>query len=188
MAKVGSGTIVAALTVAALAGIGVLAWQADAAQHAGTPAATSSARPGPHRGTPPGVAAARKRELALPAASGTGRRVVYALARHRVWLVGANGTVERTYPVVAGTVAPRPGVYDVTGRTAAITGTDGVPIEHVVLFSSSDGTVIGFSAAVDGSLPTPDPAKHTGGIREHLADGAAMWGFAAEHTKVVVVA
>ncbi len=184
MPKVGSGSIVAVLTAAALAAIGVLAWQADAAQHPGTPHPAPSASE--HHGLTPAQEAARKARI-LPAHSGTGRRVVYSPSRRRVWLVAADGTVERTYPVVPGTVSPAPGRYAVTGRTAAITGTDGVPVEHVVLFDVAHGTVIGFSAAVNGSLPSPDPAKRTGGIREHLPDGDAMWRFAAAHTKVTVV-
>lgn len=187
MAKVGSATVVTALTTAALAAIGVLAWQASAAQQrTGTPHTGTTASPGAHHGTSPAEAAARKAG-ALPAASGTGKRVVYSLARHRVWLVDTDGTVARTYVIAPGTVSPAPGTYAVTGRTPTITGTDGVPIEHVVLFTVSKGTVIGFSAAVNGALPTPDAAKHTGGIREHLADGDAMWTFAVKDTKVTVV-
>lgn len=189
MPKVRSGTIVAALTTAALAGVGVLAWQASAAQqHAGAAHPDASATGSGHHGATPAEIAARKaREL--PAGSGTGRRVVYSLARHRVWLVAAGGTVSRTYEVASGTVSPAPGTYPVTtaGRTAATTGTDGTPIEHIVLFTSAQGVVVGFSSADDGAFPTPDPAKKTGGIREHLADGDAMWTFATAGTKVVVV-
>ena len=58
---------------------------------------------------------------------------------------------------------------------APVTGSDGVPIEHVVRFATVDGVSVGFSAAVDGSTPEPDPTKKTGGIRESRADGDAMW-------------
>jgi hypothetical protein len=63
-----------------------------------------------------------------------------------------------------------------------------VPVEHVVRFTSVGGTTIGFSAAIDGSMPTPDPAKRTGGVREKPTDGAVLWQFAVLSTKVVVVA
>ncbi len=112
---------------------------------------------------------------------------MYALARHRVWLVDADGKVDRTYQVAPGTVSPSPGTYTVTMRWNALKGTDGAAIEHVVLFTTVKNTVIGFSAAVDGSMPTPDATRKTGGIREHITDGAAMWQFALKGARVIVV-
>ncbi|WP_030861055.1 hypothetical protein [Streptomyces sp. NRRL S-37] len=177
-----SSAIVAGLTAAALATIGYLGHQA---------AVTAPA--GPHRPAP-GTAAAVQKALrgnghpaALPARSGTGERVVYALGRDRVWLVEESGRVRRTYGVSPSTVDPEPGTYRVTSRSAAVTGSDGVPVEHVVRFASVEGTAIGFSAAVDGSAPRLDPEQRTGGIRETRADGEAMWGFATIGRKVVVV-
>ncbi len=104
-----------------------------------------------------------------------------------MWLVGANEQVTRTYRVVPGAVDPLPGEYTVTSRTERVTGTDGVPIAHVVLFTQVDGVVVGFSAAVDGSLPEGPPKEGTGGVREKPEDGEAMWRFATLGTKVVVV-
>lgn len=60
-------------------------------------------------------------------------------------------------------------------------------IEHVVRFATSGGVIIGFSAAEDGSLPSPDPSQQTGGIRERRSDGSALWELATVGTKVVVV-
>ena len=85
---------------------------------------------------------------------------------------------------------PAPGSYSVTSRSNAVTGSDGVPVEHVVRFATVDGVVVGFSAAVDGSTapaPAPDPKVRTGGIREARADGDAMWTFATIGRTVVVV-
>ncbi|MDI5965117.1 L,D-transpeptidase [Streptomyces sp. SL13] len=187
MAKVSSASIVTALTTAALAAVGVLAWQASAApDHAGSaprPSASAS-----RHSAPPGPSAAQKKALALPAASGTGKRVVYSPGRHRVWLVAADGTVARTYAVAPGTVSPVAGTYKVTGHSALITGSDGVPVNHIVYFAVFQSVSIAFDAASDGSFPTPDPAKRTGAIREHVADAGAMWSFAPVGTKVVVVA
>ncbi|PWI43715.1 hypothetical protein [Streptomyces sp. ICBB 8177] len=183
-----SGTIVTALTTAALAAIGVLAWQASAAPdhtggtHAGAaPSPSASGAPGKRHGGPPPA-------TALPAESGQGKRVVYALGRKRVWLVDVNGTADRTFTVVPGSVSPDPGTYTVTSRTSTpIIGSDGVPVEHVVRFARVDGTTIGFSEAVNGSLPTPQTGKKAGGVRELPADGDAMWQFALNGTKVIVV-
>ncbi|BFO14553.1 hypothetical protein SHKM778_09410 [Streptomyces sp. KM77-8] len=112
---------------------------------------------------------------------------MYALDKDRVWLVGENGTVRRTFGVSPSTVDPRPGTYRVTSRSGSVTGSDGVQIEHVVRFASAEGTTIGFSAAVDGSAPQLDPEERTGGIRETRADGKAMWKFATIGRPVVVV-
>ncbi|GAA1882507.1 hypothetical protein [Streptantibioticus ferralitis] len=187
MARIASGTIVTGLTAAALAAIGVLAWQASAApDHTGkshtAPSASAAAQP-----SAAPSAAPSPEPTALPADSGHGKRVVYSLQQHRVWLVSASDQVEHTYNVTPGSVSPGPGTYTVTSRSERVTGTDGVPIEHVVRFAVVRGTTIGFSAAVDGSASTPQTGKKTGGVREQTADGAAMWQFALIGAKVIVV-
>ncbi|MFH9547118.1 hypothetical protein [Streptomyces sp. NPDC017435] len=178
-----SSTFVAGLTSAALAAVAFLTFQASA----NVPAGLAAARRG---GVPAKAAKAsgdRKHPTALPARSGLGERVVYALDGDRVWLVASDGTVERTFGVAPGSVDPLPGSYSVTSRAGAVTGTDGTPIEHVVRFTTVDDVTIGFSAALDGELPEPDPEVRTGGIRESVADGEAMWEFATIGRAVVVV-
>ncbi|MDX3236042.1 hypothetical protein PV392_10155 [Streptomyces sp. ME03-5709C] len=177
------------LTAAALAAVGVLAVQASSsaedmprgvrpADAGGTGASPAAASPSP----------SPERKDELPAASGSGTRVVYSLRTDRVWLVGEDGTVRATYSVVPGTVDPAPGTYSVTSRSAAGIGGDGAAIEHVVRFATVDSVVIGFSAAKDGSLPeAPPPGRQTGGIREKRTDGATLWKFAAVGSKIVVV-
>nr|WP_206323476.1 L,D-transpeptidase [Streptomyces sp. HNM0574] len=169
------------MTAAAFAVVGFLAYQADAAQERAEkrkPAASAPSKPS---------AEERQRQLeALPKQSGQGERVVYSLKRERVWLVTAAGKVKRTYEVGPSTVSPEPGTYQVTSRAAHVTGSDGIPIENVVRFTTVGGTTIGFSAALDGSMPEGDPARKTGGIREKRADGEALWLFAPIGTKVVV--
>lgn len=179
-----SSSIVAGLTVAALATVGFLAFQASATvppelrkPHAAhSPEASTSKAP---RDTAPGV---------LPAGSGSGQRVVYATGRDRVWLVDAGEKVKRTFRVTPGTVDPTPGTYTVTSRSNAVTGTDGLPVEHVVRFATIDNTTVGFSAPADGSAPQPNnPTVKTGGIRESREDGNAMWDFATIGRTVVVI-
>ncbi|MGW0613025.1 hypothetical protein [Streptomyces sp. NPDC002788] len=185
MAASSSG-IVAGLTAAALATVGYLAHQAAETVPAGLGRA-APAGAAPAAGTSK-AAQVRKDPTALPRESGEGARVVYSLRADRVWLVGANGKVARTFGVDPSAVDPAPGSYAVTSRSNAVTGSDGIPVEHVVRFTSVDGVVIGFSAAVAGSTaPAPDPKVRTGGIRESRADGAAMWTFATIGRKVVVV-
>lgn len=184
MASSSSGWV-AGLTAAALAAVGFLAYQASAnvADDLGTPSAAT---------VPAAVkskAPAEKHEAVavLPGDSGSGQRVVYSLGEDRVWLVGADNKATRTFKVTPSTVDPAPGIYQVTSRTATITGSDGRPVEHVVRFTTTEGVPIGFSAAVDGSTPRPDPATRTGGIRESREDGKAMWEFATHGRQVVVV-
>ncbi|MBM7170842.1 hypothetical protein JQK87_21085 [Streptomyces sp. G44] len=182
MSRSSSG-FVAGLTAAAVAAIGFLAYQASASVPEDL---------GKRPEKSPGASAPRSPEekadpTAVPARSGAGERVVYSLGEDRVWLVEASGKPRITFAVTPGSVDPAPGTYVVTSRSGSVTGTDGVPIEHVVRFTSVDGIAIGFSAAVDNSTPKPDPSKKTGGIRESRAHGNAMWEFATISKKVVVV-
>ncbi|MBL1081468.1 hypothetical protein JK359_05655 [Streptomyces actinomycinicus] len=185
MAGTSSG-IVAGLTVAALGGVGFLAYQAQATVPAGpggrpgaTPSSSASAKKAPRD---------RRNPAALPSNSGTGERVVYSVDDDRVWLVSAGNRVQRTFTVHPGSVDPALGTYWVTSRSNAATGTDGIPVEHVVRFTSIEGVTIGFSAAVgDSAGMAADPSVKTGGIRESRADGNATWRFATIGVPVVVI-
>ncbi|MFC8504822.1 L,D-transpeptidase [Streptomyces sp. NPDC057411] len=187
MARSSSG-FVAGLTAAAVAVVGFLAYQASA----NVPSAADLAARPQSPSSAPAVSAKPKQPakdpLALPANSGKGERVVYALSDRRVWLVDEKGQVTHTFSVMPSTVSPPPGVYAVTSRSGAVRGSDGVQIEHVVRFATVQDVSIGFSAAVDGSTPKPDPSKKTGGVRMKRADGDALWTFAVIGAKVVVVA
>lgn len=183
----GSSGIVAGLTAAAVAAVAFLAYQASANAPAsvastagGKPSASASAQPSakPKPTVDP---------LAVPAASGKGERVVYALKDRRVWLVDEGNKAIRTFTVMPSPVSPPPGTHRVTSRSGTVQGSDGVPIEHVVRFANVDEVAIGFSAAQDGSMASPDPTSKTGGVRMKRADGNAMWTFATVGAKVVVV-
>ncbi|WP_370269016.1 hypothetical protein [Streptomyces sp. V4I8] len=184
MASSSSG-IVAGLTVAALASVGFLAYQASA----NVPADLRK----PHAARSPEVSTSKaprdkKAPGALPAQSGAGQRVVYSVDDDRVWLVDPGEKVKRTFRVTPGTVDPPLGSYTVTSRSNAVTGTDGLPVEHVVRFATIEDTTIGFSAPADGSAPQPfNPTVKTGGIRESREDGNAMWDFATIGRTVVVI-
>jgi hypothetical protein len=179
-----SAGFVAGLAAAALATVGFLAFQASAT----VPAELSR----PRVDSVPGVSASkaprdRKAPGALPAGSGTGQRVVYSIDDDRVWLVDEADQVKRTFRVTPGSVDPLPGVYTVTSRSSAATGTDGTSIEHVVRFATVDGVTIGFSAAVGDAMPNPNPSLRTGGIRGSRPDGNAMWDFATIGRPIVVI-
>ncbi|QHC20509.1 hypothetical protein [Streptomyces sp. GS7] len=186
-----SSTIVTALTAAALVAIGVLGYQASASASAPLTAVRGDGPAADRKPAAHDQAGKKEQSPAapapVPAASGTGKRVVYALGAKRVWLVDTDGKALRTFPVAPSTVSPAPGAYAVTSRSVSVTGSDGVAIEHVVRFAVVKGVVVGFSAAVDGSTPAPDGAKKTGGIRESRDDGKALWDFALRGGKIVVV-
>ncbi|MFF7096003.1 hypothetical protein ACFY9A_26955 [Streptomyces rubradiris] len=180
-----SSVIVAGLTAAALGTVGFLALRAQATVPAALrdgPAASASAA------AKAKAPRDRQHPTALPDGSGTGERVVYSVDDDRVWLVSAGGRVRHTFTVRPGSVDPAPGTYWVTSRSNTATGTDGLPVEHVVRFTSVDGVVIGFSAAVHSeSGPVADPNVKTGGIRESRTDGDALWRFATIGVPVVVI-
>ncbi|MGW5767642.1 hypothetical protein ACWEVY_00670 [Streptomyces longwoodensis] len=182
---VSSAGIVAGLTAAALATVGFLGWQAAAHVPADLAHPADAARTS-------GIGATKAprdsgRPEALPSGSGKGERVVYSVDDDRVWLVGAAGTVLRTFTVAPGALDPSPGAYAVTSRANRVTGTDGTPVEHVVRFATAQGLAIGFSAAVDGSAPAAGADVKTGAIRASRADGNALWSFATLGRRVVVI-
>ncbi|AWW38082.1 MULTISPECIES: hypothetical protein [Streptomyces] len=179
----GSAGIVTGLTAAALAAVGFLAHQA--ATH--VPAELSARQGGKAAAIVSKAPRDKRHPTALPGNSGIGERVVYSLDDDRVWLVGADNKVRRTFRVTPSPVDPAPGSYTVTSRSGAVTGSDGIPVEHVVRFSVVKGVVIGFSAAKDGSMQSPDPSVRTGGIRQSRVDGDEMWYFATIGQKIVVI-
>ncbi|WP_406343024.1 hypothetical protein [Streptomyces sp. NBC_00648] len=193
MARSSSG-FVAGLTAAALAAVGFLAYQASAnapsAADLAAPGTTVSPAPSSSAPTSPKGKVPAKNVTALPQNSGVGPRVVYSLGGKRVWLVGTKtlkGLAPKTFEVMPSTVSPKPGNYAVTSRAASVPGSDGVRIEHVVRFATVDSVTIGFSAAVNGKVASPDPSKRTGGIRMKREDGNALWTFATIGSKIVVV-
>jgi hypothetical protein len=177
-----AGTLVSGLTAAAMVVIAVLAAQASGSAPK-TPAAAHSATP-PKKSAP---AKPKPKTYPLPLHSGIGKRVVYSIAAKRVWLVDDGNKVVRTYAVVAGNVAPSKGLHHVFFRRATGTGGDGKQVEHTVLFAMTGGVNVGFSAAVDGSLTKPDPAKQNAAIRATRADTAAMWQFATVGSAINVL-
>ncbi|MDB1087420.1 hypothetical protein PJ985_07560 [Streptomyces sp. ACA25] len=195
-----SGAFVAVLTALALAVVGFFTYQAAAAPD--RPAAGASAGAEDDATAQPDAEDEQAADLgaepdepedpeALPPDSGQGKRVVYSLEAQRVWLVetaedGAGDEVVHTHVVHPSSVHPLPGEYLVDSRSAEITGSDGVPVQHVVRFATVGETVVGFSSALDGSLPDPD-TEGTGGIRQAPEDGETMWPFATIGVKVVVI-
>ena len=133
---------------------------------------------------------------ALPARSGTGRRIVYSEGQQRVWLVEKRGRVVRTY-LVSGSLYDNldPGTYAVYSRSEQAWGIDDSgTMKYFVRFTQGENAAIGFHdiPVDDGAkVQTVDqlgtPQSH-GCIRQRTADAKALWRFAPLGTKVVVIA
>ncbi|KRF00293.1 hypothetical protein ASG88_13095 [Nocardioides sp. Soil777] len=156
-----------------------------------TPAAPTPTTPAPT----PTVVAPAVDPAVVPADSGIGRRVVFSEGAQRVWLVGADDGVRRTY-LVSGSLTDnlQPGSYEVWSRSRWAVGIDDSGVmEYFVRFAHGQRAAIGFH-----SIPTKDdqplqtraqlgtPQSH-GCIRQAMPDAVAMWRFASAGTTVVVV-
>ncbi len=216
-----AGASVAVTAIALLGGVGVLpvssggtAAQASndlsaSLQDSGTdtnaPEAPPDGTPAKHsKGTGVGASADAtesrvdpKLDTALPADSGTGKRIVFSQSRQRVWLVANGKHVERTYPV-SGSVYDnlQPGTFDVYSRSEDAWGVDDSgSMKYFVRFTQGDsGAAIGFHdiPVKDGQLVQTEaqlgtPLSH-GCIRQRRSDAIALWNFAPLGTTVVVTA
>lgn len=144
----------------------------------------------------PDESSARTAGTALPADSGTGRRVVFSMGAQRVWLVDAKGATISTY-LVSGSLTDnlKPGKYDVYSRSRWAVGIDDSGVmQYFVRFTRGDNAAIGFHSIptkngkalqTEGQLGTP---QSHGCIRQKLSDAVRMWGFAQDGTDVVVLA
>jgi hypothetical protein len=134
---------------------------------------------------------------AVPAASGTGRRIVFDQGDQRVWLVAGDGSVERTY-LVSGSRFDNlhPGTYSVTSRSRYATSFDYTgKLEYFVRFATGFSAPIGFHAVPrfnDGRLEQTKAQLGTplsaGCVRQWMPDAIALWNWAPIGTKVVVTA
>lgn len=162
----------------------------------GTPRqADKPAAPGRTASTPPEPPTAHS--AALPAGSGTGRRVVFDIEAQRVWLVGADGKIERTY-LVSGSKFDNldAGTYQVYSRDLHATAYNSdETMTYMVRFATGRNAPIGFHSIPvlpngklvesRSQLGTP---QSDGCIRQWLSDARALWTFAPVGTKVVVLA
>ncbi|WP_151083055.1 L,D-transpeptidase [Nocardioides cynanchi] len=220
IAALGSAVVVTALT--GLAGMGILggggttaladpvARQASYQQSRPTVPTPSATAPAPSTSTGPtgtdttplgpttsGGRSDATTQAPLPAASGSGRRIVFSQHLQRVWLVGAHDTTRRTY-LASGSLTDnlQPGHYAVTQRERHAIGIDdsGTMQYFVVFTAGPTGAAIGFHSipVKDGHLVQTvsqlgTPQSH-GCIRQWKPDAVALWHFAPVGTRVVVVA
>ncbi len=131
---------------------------------------------------------------AVPASSGTGRRIVYCNSCQRVWLVESDGSVARSYQVSGRRGVPRPGTYSVKSKSNPGSTENGLRLGHMVRFTKGRSLWIGFHAIPVGakgpiqSQRQLGQALSLGCIRQAPADAVALWEFAPVDTAVVVLA
>jgi L,D-transpeptidase-like protein len=196
----------ASITVVAVALLGSAAgWGgADApvadAEPAGASSAATSQAPPPSISSAPvpsAPAPAAPDPTALPAESGSGRRIVFDQSAQRIWLVGRAGRAQRTY-LGSGSVTDNlhPGTYAVYSRSRWAVGVDDSGVmEYFVRFTQGPaGAAIGFhtiptknGVPLQSARQLGTPQSH-GCIRQRTTDAIALWDFAPVGTTVVVVA
>ena len=151
--------------------------------------------PGPEA-PEPGADARPAATAPLPAASGSGRRVVYDISDQQVWLVEADGSIARTHPVSGSRYDQvEPGVYEVYSTSRQATGWHGTEtMEHMVRFTRGERAAIGFHS-IPVSAETGEPVQtlaelgtplSDGCVRQAADDAAALFDFAPVGTAVVV--
>ena len=133
----------------------------------------------------------------LPAHSGQSRRIVFDQSDQRVWLVAADGDVERSYLVTGSKWDNlRPGSYQVNSKTRyARTYRGGGTFEYFVKFAEGRTSAIGFHAVTvrnNGTLVYArddlGTARTPGCVEAMPEDARALWEFAPIGTKVIVTA
>lgn len=140
-------------------------------------------------------AAKAARSTELPADSGAGRRIVFSEGAQRVWLVAADGTVQRTY-LVSGSKFDNldPGAYVVQSKTRQATAFDySGSMEYFVRFATGFTAPIGFHTVPVDNDGIPEQTKDelgtpqsAGCVRQWRDDAIALWDFAPVGTRVVV--
>ncbi len=189
---------------AVLAGVGVVGPGVGAPAYAqrdstvpGSASASVRARTGITATTPGDDQAAKAGSgVALPVASGSGKRVVFDMSEQRVWLVGRDGGVRRTY-LVSGSLTDnlRPGHYGVYSRSRWANGVDDSgAMQYFVRFARGTRAAIGFhdipvlhGVPLQTKAQLGTPQSH-GCIRQNRPDAIALWDFAPTGTAVDVVA
>ena len=144
---------------------------------------------------PPAAPPAAPPATAAPAASGSGKRIVYCVRCQRVWLVESNERVSRTHPVSGRAGVPRVGTYSVFSKSPrAVSGNGKVTMQNMVRFARGRTLAIGFHSIPRDKRGRPIQTeaqlggyRSLGCVRQADIDSAHLWNFAPLGTKVVVI-
>lgn len=161
---------------------------------------TTTAPPAPPAPTPPAAPAPPPPPpvdpLAIPANSGSGKRLIMSLSQQRAWAVEANGSLTRTWLVSGRKTMPGTGTYKVFSRsmyTVALANRT-IKFRYMVRFAKGPkGDNIGFhEIPTKFGVPVQTLAQlgqplSGGCVRQSTADAQFVWNWAPISTKVVVV-
>jgi len=160
------------------------------------PLATVGGQPTPVRVHPRLVTKARP-GLALPAGSGSGRRIVYRQTGMHLWVVGADGTVVRDYAVTGRPGWPLVGTYHVFSKSPSTASPKyGVTFGWMVRFAHGHQLSIGFhdiprrmgtGVPIQSESTLGAPVGHGGCVRQRTVDARWLYGWAQVGTTVVVL-
>ena len=138
-----------------------------------------------------------RRGKPLPAHSGTGQRIVYQESTMHLWVVAADGTVLRDYPVTGRPGWPRPGTYHVFSKVpAAASPKYHVVFDWMVRFAHGNELNIGFhdiprlmgsGVRIQAEDQLGAPIGHGGCVRQRTVDAKWLYSWAAIGTTVVVL-
>jgi hypothetical protein len=133
----------------------------------------------------------------VPEGSGQGRRVVYANAAQRVWLIDETEEVVDTYLVSGKQGVPAPGTYEIYSKSElAYAGHDNITMRYMARFAKSPTSdlAIGFHSIPYFGNGEPMQTEeqlgeyHSAGcVRQSLGHAAALYDWAPEGTVVVVL-
>jgi hypothetical protein len=132
---------------------------------------------------------------AVPADSGTGRRIVYANQAQRIWLIEEDGSVHDSYLVSGRQDRPGTGTYAVYSKSElAWAGHDGITMDHMVRFAHGRSLAIGFHSIPTGAdgapLQTLDQLgtyQSAGCVRQDPVKAAMLYQWADIGTTVIVL-
>jgi hypothetical protein len=131
-----------------------------------------------------------------PPGSGEGRRIVYSQSAMHVWLVEADGTVAREYPIIGRRGLPKPGAYAVYSKSEqSVSPKYGLTFNWMVRFAYGKELRIGFhDIPVKDGVPISDetqmglPLGMGGCVRQTTENAKFLYGWASVGTPVVVLA
>jgi hypothetical protein len=131
-----------------------------------------------------------------PPGSGEGRRIVYSQSTMHVWLVEADGTVAREYPIIGRRGLPKPGAYAVYSKSErSVSPKYGLTFNWMVRFAYGKELRIGFhDIPVKDGVPISDetqmglPLGMGGCVRQTTENAKFLYDWASLGTPVVVLA
>ncbi|HVM40621.1 MAG TPA: L,D-transpeptidase, partial [Acidimicrobiia bacterium] len=130
---------------------------------------------------------------AVPAGSGTGRRIVYSNSAQRVWLVETGESVVGSWPVSGRRGVPSPGHYRVFSKSR-VSSSGNLRLDYMTRFAHGQTLAIGFHGIpIDPSgRPIQSESelgeyRSAGCVRQRLSDAARLYEWAPVGTLVVVL-